>query len=99
MRIDVTAKDIQNGIPANPHDCPIALAVKRKIQNPDLRITVTKNCIHAEGFLWGNTQEVQDFVRDFDSRNPVKPFSFELPVLVEKTLLVVQEEKLEEVLV
>jgi hypothetical protein len=79
LKIQVTGEDIANGKPDDCESCPIALAMKRAI--PDL------DWIEVDGDAqWGTTdggfgtrfpEVAKNFIRAFDSGDPVKPFEFE----------------------
>lgn len=66
--ITVTQQDIDRGVKHSGKECPIALAVNRAA-------TLGDELWHVR-----YPREVGYFIRDFDAGQPVKPFSFWLPV-------------------
>src|SRR2546423_13684013 len=79
MKITVTAEDIDGGIRRDPHNCPVARALRRAgvahsgvggiavmLGNQDQRMMV---------FLPGPAQE---WIMQFDWGQPVQPFEFEI---------------------
>lgn len=76
MTINVTKEDIDNAT-FDTTNCPVAKAISR----------VVKCCVGCGHFTasWGGgnhacdlPEQVTNFIKAFDSREPVKPFSFEL---------------------
>lgn len=87
MTINVTQKDIDEGIPKNCYDCPVARAI-RKALKPDL-VAVRERFIHlhlrVEGSPGSTSKQafitppaVRAFIDAFDEEQPVQPFTFEL---------------------
>ncbi len=80
-KIEVTARDIKNGIVKSTTACPIALAIRRK--NPKIdKVSVRLNYVlvrrggRVRQFLL--PAQARHFVDAFDIAVPVKPFSFTL---------------------
>jgi hypothetical protein len=86
MKITVTDEDIRDGIPGDPWNCPVALAVKRATGED--KVSVARYSI----FIWGPhpvlsydrelkkcfepSASLQKFIRNVDMRRAVKPASF-----------------------
>lgn len=83
-KINVTEEMIQAGRPHNPCYCPVALSIKAEGFHT---VGVTPFNIRTGSYAVNDVRyyqvprSVQRFVRDFDYKKPVKPFSF---FLVEK---------------
>jgi len=78
VNVKVTEYDIKNGVPAVPHGCPIAHAIRRAY--PGHRIQV-----RDAGFYWDSNylplpMVALDFITDFDRRLSVTPIEFEFEV-------------------
>ena len=93
--IDVTEQDIRHGIPCKAGNCPIALASERvltKMTGFPIQpfvdgdyITATIECDNygTERIFLGDLPLIAcEFIQDYDSRLPVKPFSFECTFVV-----------------
>jgi hypothetical protein len=76
MTIVVTQHDIDNGIRPSTCFCPIALAVKRAINDT---CTVGRSYILYKG-IRALPLEAVEFIALFDSGQVVKPFSFWLSI-------------------
>ena len=81
MKIEITQKDIDNGVQGECLLCPIALAFKRSSNFKRVYV----HCKSIQVFKHGKgvktyelPKKAQTFVRRFDRQEPVKPFSFEL---------------------
>lgn len=76
--IDVTAEDIEEGRRDDCEHCPIALATKRALGNGFCRVFlgVMEVITNGRGYIIRSSEEVIQFVHDFDSYNDVGPFSF-----------------------
>lgn len=84
MKIEVTKKDILNGERCNNCFCPVALAIKRAMNNELKHLSVN----YKE--VWYQTNEnvvvselpveAIKFINDYDNEQPVKPFNFTLKV-------------------
>lgn len=80
MKIQVTKEDIEKGARYMCRACPIALATLRTgvfsavVYQDSISISFS-----GEGFKYFSLPEnAIDFIKSFDSHQPVKPFSFEL---------------------
>ncbi len=82
LNVNVTAKDIENGIYANGYACPIALALKRKI---DTLVRVdSKSVLVKTHDAWESIplpELARWFIARFDHGHPVKPFKFRLDII------------------
>ena len=86
MIIDVTQEHINNGVPKSPMSCPIALAMREKMQLPKGTVSVhsarqifaQKNSTRSWRVTYYDEEVVYDFIDRFDHERPVHPFSFEL---------------------
>lgn len=77
MRIDVTQEDIKNGEVGVCTRCPVALAMRRSTGH--LWFIDTAILSNADGSTELDTPAcVRNFVRRFDTRLQVEPFSFDL---------------------
>ena len=67
MKIQVTQKDIDRGVPRDALRCPIALALQRELGVDNIAVGRTF------------THDAWDvFVQDFDAGRPVRPQKFDL---------------------
>lgn len=82
MKIEVTQKDIDNGVQGECQSCPIALAFKRTSNSKRVYVNTKSIDVCHRGNQGVKTYELpkkaQTFVKRFDRQEPVKPFSFEL---------------------
>lgn len=76
MKIDVTQEDINQGTCFDSEKCPVALALKRKL--PGKRIVVAATSFLIEKSVLPFPPKVEIFVRCFDNKEIVYPFTFEL---------------------
>lgn len=89
--VEVTQEDIDNGKRRNCSRCPIALALMRKFNldpsedsldaaSVGLTIASIFPVMHRERKpqYFNMPDEASEFIKDFDSKLPVKPFSFTL---------------------
>ena len=76
MEFKVTKEDILNGEKNDPHNCAVALSIKRKIHGK--KIVVCGDGITIDNPIFVMPLIVSDFIKNFDAGNYVKPFSFEL---------------------
>jgi len=72
--IDVKQCDISHGVPRLMGSCPVALGIKRALRSKHVRVIST--FITVDGKRGRSPKKVENFVYDFDSYKPVKPFSF-----------------------
>ena len=88
MRIKVTQECIDNGDPANPRECPVALAMlDAGLRRPIAQVNgLSWKSSDEDLHYWEPTAEVKRFMLDFDKRRQVQafprvePFEFELEV-------------------
>jgi len=81
IRVRVTQKDIDYGVPRDPSSCPIARALKRQTHR---RVSVAASSISiirngVESSVYTPPDEAAAFIRRFDSisvRFFVRPFTF-----------------------
>ena len=82
MKIEVTQKDIDEGVQGECTLCPIALAFKRNINFKAVYVNGKSIDVWYPRSGGVKTYELpkkaQTFVKRFDRQEPVKPFSFEL---------------------
>lgn len=80
MKIKVTKRNIQDGVPKSYEYCPIALALRDIFGtvsvNPD-KIRIIRPETGRKKFL-PLPQEARNFIRLFDDGGTVKPFEFEI---------------------
>lgn len=86
IRIVVTKKDIIAGVQANCNECPVALAIKRRIK-PGLYVEVRASGIDISDVHIVNSISTYGFISGFDNcpqeyRDTLKPIRFmiELPI-------------------
>ena len=79
ITVNVTEKHISQG-QSKVDCCPIALAIKELgisyVSVNQLKIYFYKDKYHT----WDNSKEVINFIKEFDSNIPVKPFTFEMEI-------------------
>lgn len=90
MRIEVTADDINYGTSQNPHNCPVARAVKRALPGLFICVRQDRVFIHDAAGKRVSVCELpeiaREFVRKFDVAllkfrfREVSPFAFHLPL-------------------
>lgn len=76
-KIEVTQDDIDCGKRLTCDKCPVALAIRRVSRfrwNIYSRRAIQRNGPRSVDL----PPEVSSFIRDFDNRTPVQPFSFEI---------------------
>jgi len=79
-QISVSKEDIQNGERFSSTSCPIAKAIKRKVE----WCTVDDECVIIEETPGGKLSQydlpliAKEFVNSFDNGRAVKPFTFHL---------------------
>lgn len=76
MKITVTMKDIQRGMPEAEYSCPIALAVKRRTHK-EARV-LGSDSIRAGKTQYYGPRKIDTFIERFDVGMRVRPFSFEM---------------------
>lgn len=84
-KVDVTYKDLAEGVPGEADACPVALALKRTFP------TATKIFVSSSIEIVGESQiqistplDVYNKIKTFDAGDPIAPFSFELNFLPDK---------------
>lgn len=75
--INVTQDDIDNGVPDRAHLCPIAKAVNRDTGGRFVSVG-SKTILTVPGDHQLLPDKAVRFIRRFDNRRRVKPFTFEL---------------------
>lgn len=78
LHVEVTQEDINNGERQDSENCPIACALKRLVQNPEVEKSIEFDFEEQRFISRGLTLEISNFIAHFDDGNDVKPFSFEL---------------------
>lgn len=81
-QINVTARDIELGIPNNTESCPVARAAKRAFKT---NVRVNHEILLADkGGAWMTRyplpSSVSDFIEDFDASCTGSPFKFYIEV-------------------
>lgn len=76
MTITVTQEDIDKGNTQGCTECPVEIALLRSF--PDEMVGVGESGIWITGQHHETPPSVVDFIRLFDRRHPVQPFTFEL---------------------
>lgn len=88
MRVTVTAKDIREGVAGDCFRCAVGLALARHTKDDHSQVVEVDYIlrINTQGRYIIAPEEVQTFVRDFDSvvaegyrQIILKPFSFHIP--------------------
>ena len=80
MKIEVTQQDIDKGLNNNCFSCPIALAVKRKIDTGNVLVYCDRISVMStiSSYDYKLPKKAQTFIKRFDDRKPVEPFTFEV---------------------
>lgn len=65
------------GVRRQCKSCPIALALRRI--NPDYRVDVDTDRIRLGNKSFTTPAKVRSFIKAFDNKKRVQPFTFELP--------------------
>lgn len=76
LRVEVTAEHIRQGEPGRPCNCPIALAIHGKV---GFIPYVSIDSVHfpdLDDLQVDLPREARIFIANFDTEEPVKPFSF-----------------------
>jgi hypothetical protein len=82
MLIEVTQKDIDMGTPLDPRFCPIALSLKRNTLfkyakvSEEIELYNNPRISHRTVKRLKITSKARTFMKAFDNRRYVKPFSF-----------------------
>lgn len=78
MIIKVTTEDIANGKTGGIF-CPVAQACQREYKNPSIVVSSNIICFRNQNFsIKKLPPKAKQFIKDFDSDLPVKPFQFNL---------------------
>lgn len=80
IKIEVTQEDIDKGIQASCHLCPVAIAAQRTIH--DSQIQISSSCLYKIQSFYSCKLPtvVRQFICDFDCGNSVQPFTFEIEI-------------------
>lgn len=78
MKIEVTQRYIELGIPRSTVSCPVALAVRRQL--PDENIEVGDDGLWVNLRLHELPRSVRQRIKRFDQRKNIRPFTFELEI-------------------
>lgn len=78
FKVVVKKKHIKRGVRECTNQCPIALAIREYKHTSLDNISVDDKEAEVNGNYYKLPDEASDFVCDFDSNLPVKPFSFTL---------------------
>lgn len=79
VTVNVTQRDIERGVPRSSCQCPIARAMRRKIDT-DLRVGSEIWWFPDQAESEDLPNNVTTWIRTFDAGLPVKPFKFKLEV-------------------
>lgn len=82
VKIEVTQDDIEKGRRRGSQTCPVARAIKRRLK-AGIKAAVYGRAGFVKGWLRHMSDmpgKTQRFVADFDSKRPVKPFTFTLNI-------------------
>jgi hypothetical protein len=80
LEIEVTQEDIECGERNNQDSCPVARAARRKLGRK-VRVNVGSMEVsgkfgpHRPGRFYKLDEATKEFIRDFDARQLVKPFT------------------------
>lgn len=80
MWIQVTAKDIANGKPGFAGQCPVALAIKRRLNPKTIAVGTDRILLSQGGGLkrYNLSPRMQKWVSEFDTTGKQLPVRFEL---------------------
>ena len=80
MKVEVTQRHIDNGTRTSFTACPIALALRDKLEVPrhSLNVWVGPSSIQAGRIKYLTDGPIRDFINDFDAGEKVEPQTFEL---------------------
>jgi hypothetical protein len=78
--VQMTQRDVDNGIPGDPCGCPVARALKRVFQ--DRRVSAGEGYIwvgpSSRRMTWRTPGTVRYFISQFDQGQKVEPMTFTL---------------------
>jgi DNA gyrase inhibitor GyrI len=78
MKINVCQEHINRGERKRCDRCPIALAVKDKLESKDINVNAMGIFVGLYcQFKWHLPKSAQKFIKRFDAGGHVKPFTFE----------------------
>lgn len=78
--VEVTQRDIDEGKTRDCTHCPVALAIARAMGLPEVHVAHDFFVAASGGPEIKLPPEVSIFIRQFDLREPVSPFTFELTI-------------------
>ena len=81
MRIEVTATDVQKGVPRDCRRCPVALALRRAFEAVDVSVGGNSAVIDTHHYMLPET--VAEFISRYDIYGKAEPFEFQLDTEVE----------------
>lgn len=76
MKINVTREDIEEGVPSNGCQCPVAIALQR--HGPQLKVGAAFLYSPENQIALKLPDEAISWLLDYDMLLPVQPFSFRL---------------------
>lgn len=76
IRIHVTQRDIDEGVPGDINFCPVARAIKRKLKKDN--VIVSTYGIRIDGLLKATPLDARTLIQAFDFGKPVQPLVFVL---------------------
>lgn len=79
--IYVTPDDINKGTVGNSTECPIAQAVKRRLNSSD--VWVYPEAMYVDNVRYEMPRIAAEFIVDYDDHQPVQPVRFKLPTGVQ----------------
>jgi hypothetical protein len=78
LRVNVTRRDIRQGLEANPSKCPVALAICR---HKGLgRVAVGTSIVRIASRYYDLPKKAAKFIRSFDDDKRVKPVRFQITI-------------------
>lgn len=82
MKIEVSDHDISTGQRYSPSWCPVSNGLRRAgLNNPTTAYSYIQLALHPghHNTIFPTPPEVTKFMKRYDNRLPVEPFTFELP--------------------
>lgn len=76
LKVNVTKEDIGKGDPGLTATCPIALAIKKAINNKNAQVHVESPSIQVGNLFYIATKKAEKFMNRFDDGQKVKPTKF-----------------------
>lgn len=73
VEIDITLKDIFDGIPRNAHHCAAAKAIARRFDGADVTVGATGFSVNGQRYQDMTGVELAAFISRFDAGNPTRP--------------------------